>query len=253
MSTVNEVQYEGHGELALRALLKAPRVIVRASVGSTLDVAHDVAAHDAPGGTVIVADRQTAGRGRGGKSWASEAGSGVWMSYVGRPLDPDAFAVLSLRTGIALAALLEPLSREPIELKWPNDIFLNNEKLAGIIVEARWRNSIPDWVVIGIGVNLLRPESVPGATGLVAGTSRLDVLAACVEAARGAASAHGPLTTGELAAFAARDRAKGRECIEPRPGIVAGINADGALLVRNGDQVSVVRSGSLTLLDETAR
>src|SRR6185295_8273784 len=94
--------------------LALPNVEVLASIGSTLDVAHDRAAAGAPAGTLILAESQTAGRGRQGRSWTSEPGAGIWLSLIERPTDRSSLDVLSLRVGIGIAESLEPLIGLPL-------------------------------------------------------------------------------------------------------------------------------------------
>ena len=234
---------------ALAERLSLPRAVVFETVGSTLDEAHRLAASGSPAGTLVVADAQTAGRGRQGRSWRSEPGAGLWLTLVERPTDAAALDVLSLRIGVLLAPALDAFAPAPVSLKWPNDLYVGSRKLAGILVEARWRDSRPEWVAIGVGVNVRTPAGEPNATGLRGGTSRLDVLDAIIPAIRQAAARVGPLTDDERSAFAARDLASGRPCTDPVPGIVSGIDPTGALLVRSSDGVVAVRAGSLVLTE----
>lgn len=223
---------------------------------STLDVAHALAAAGAPAGTLVLSDRQTAGRGRQGRRWVSQPGQGIWLTLVERPGDPEAIGVLSLRIGLALAAALDRWTGERVRLKWPNDVHVSRGKLAGILVEARWREQRPDWVALGVGINVVAPAASEGvsAAGLSSengGPSRLAVLRDIVPALRSAAARAGRLDAGELERWAVRDMAAGRECLEPVAGTVQGIASDGALLVRvagSGEAVQAVRSGSLVLL-----
>jgi BirA family biotin operon repressor/biotin-[acetyl-CoA-carboxylase] ligase len=227
--------------------------VVFDSVSSTLDVAHALALEGAPAGTLVVADAQTSGRGRQGRTWQSESGAGVWLTMLERPTDVAGLDVLSLRIGIDVAPALDPFAESALRLKWPNDLYVGGRKLGGVLIEARWRESVPEWVAIGIGINVRAPSSEAKATGLRAGTSRLDVLAAVVPAIRRAASRTGGLDAADLEAFAARDLAAGRECVEPVAGRVQGIDKSGALLVdvaSGGTQVTAVRAGSLVLKEE---
>ena len=219
------------------------------SVGSTLDEAHALASSGAPAGTLVVADAQTAGRGRQGRVWRSDPGAGLWLTLIERPTDAASLDVLSLRVGLSLAPALDAFTAHRVSLKWPNDLYVGSRKLAGILVEARWRDSRPEWVAIGVGVNVRAPAAEPKAIGLRSGTSRLDVLDAIMPAIRRAASQVGPLTENERHAFSARDLASGRRCTEPLPGIVSGIDASGALLVHSMDGVVAVRAGSLVLTE----
>lgn len=214
-----------------------------------MDVAHTLAAEGAPAGTLVIANEQTAGRGRGGKSWQSSPGAGLWMTLLERPADASAVGVLSLRIGLAAAEALDRFAAEPIRLKWPNDLYIDQGKLAGILVEARWRERSLEWVAIGLGINLRQPDGVAMAAGLEPSTERLEVLQDLVPAVRAAAQRSGDLTYDEIEEFNARDLARGRTCIEPALGRVAGITPAGELLVALADAVTPFRSGSLILQD----
>lgn len=230
-------------------MLDLPRVEILATTTSTLDVAHRLAADGAPSGTLVIADEQTAGRGRGGKSWASSAGKGLWLTLIERPADSSGLGVLSLRVGLAAAEALDRFAPEPIRLKWPNDLYIDQGKLGGILVEARWREQSVEWVAIGLGVNVAVPANVEMAAVLEDGTNRLDVLGELVPAVVAAARETGPLNAGEIEEFNARDLARGRRCVEPAIGRVAGITPTGELLVALADSVGQFRSGSLVLED----
>ena len=244
--------YDGATVDELARRIGVPRLVILESTPSTQDVAHALGADGAVGGTLVLADEQTAGRGRGGRRWSSPAGSGIWMTLLERPSEAAAVDVLSLRLGLRAAAVLDAFAEEPVRLKWPNDLYVRDCKLAGILVEARWREGAPDWVAIGIGLNVRTPD-VPGAAGLRAGSERVAVLDALVPALRDAARARGPLTERELELFASRDLAAGRHCAAPLSGVVEGIDATGALRVRGDDGVvSLARGGSLVLTEAEA-
>jgi len=212
-----------------------------------MDEAHALAAGGAAAGTLVLAERQTAGRGRAGKRWDSEPRAGIWATLIERPRDASGIEVLSLRVGLRLARVLARWSEPPIQVKWPNDVFAGGRKLAGVLIEARWREQRPDWVAIGIGINLLPPVDQPSATSLV-DADALEVLAELVPALRAAAFATGPLTTDELSDFALRDFARDRRLDAPASGVARGITADGALLIEASDgAVMPYRTGSLVL------
>ena len=240
--------YDGSDAIELRRVLALPRVELFDSIGSTLDVAHALAEQGAPAGTLVVADSQTAGRGRAGRSWTSPPGAGVWLTLVERPPDAAALEVLSLRLGLYAARTLDPFAGGPVSLKWPNDLYLAGRKLAGILTEARWRDGRPEWVAVGFGLNVMAPHGVPAAS-LRRGTSRVAVLRAVVPALRAAAAASGELSSEELAEYAERDSARGRPCIEPRHGVVEGISSRGELLVATPSGSVRARGGSLVLED----
>ena len=169
------------------------------------------------------------------------------MTLIERPDDSSGLGVLSLRIGLAIAETLDRFAAEPIRLKWPNDLFVDRGKLAGILAEARWREGSVEYVAIGLGVNVRRPVTIEGAAGLEPGTSRIEVLAELIPALRAACRRSGALVTEEMEEFAARDLARGRVCRQPAMGRVAGITPTGELLVAMADSVAQFRSGSLVL------
>ncbi len=231
--------------------LGVTRVHFFETVTSTQDLAHAAAAAGDPAGTLVLADAQTAGRGRMGRSWQSEKGAGLWMTMVERPVSVAAVEVLSLRVGLRLAAALETLTALPVMLKWPNDLMLAGHKLGGILIEARWREAHIDWVAIGVGINLIAPATEPKAIGLGPAHSRLDVLRQVVPAIRDAAGQLGVLGTEELDAFARRDWLRGRRARLPVAGTVAGIDSSGALVVVTESGSTTVRAGALVLAEES--
>jgi BirA family biotin operon repressor/biotin-[acetyl-CoA-carboxylase] ligase len=179
-------EYDGLQAAELKARLGLPRVDVYDSISSTMDAAHAAAEAGAPAGTLIIADRQTAGRGRAGRRWASSAGAGLYLTLIERPTDPKALDVLSLRLGIRLAPVLDGFADgQRVEIKWPNDLYIGTGKLAGILSEARWQDERPSWVAIGLGINVIAPPEVPGAVGLREGVHRAELLAAVTSPSSG--------------------------------------------------------------------
>jgi len=124
-------------------------------VGSTNDVAMGLADGGAPHGTAVVAERQRAGRGRLGRTWASPAGLGLWVSVVLRPQVPAAAApTVTLVSGVAAAEAIEAAAEVAVALKWPNDLLLDGRKVAGILAELRATDQTVEHLVVGIGVNV---------------------------------------------------------------------------------------------------
>jgi len=234
--------------LALRC--GVPRLELFAETPSTLDVAHLRAESGAPAGTVVLADRQTAGRGRQGRTWSSESGRGVWVTVLERPQDRDALDVLSLRIGLRLAEALDAIAGEQVGVKWPNDLVVGGGKVAGILVEARWAGASLGWVAIGVGVNVVAPVTVPDAAGLPS-ARRVDVLDAVVRSVRAAAAMAGHLSSQELAGFARRDVLRGRAITSPASGTVAGIVSSGALQVTTARGSELCRAGTIRLVEDS--
>ena len=215
-----------------------------------MDVAHDLASRGAPAGTVVLADAQTEGRGRSGHSWVSAPLDGLWLTLVERPADVSGIDVLSLRLGVRLSQVLEPFADAPILVKWPNDLYLGARKLAGILVEVRWRAGSAEWCAVGVGVNMRAPAGV-NAAALRDGVERAELFRAIVAAARESVAARGALTEAELQRFARRDAARGRRCTAPGVGIVAGISSTGALVIATDHGPEHFRSGSLAFAGES--
>ena len=114
----------------------------------------------AAAGSVVVARHQTAGRGRRGRSWLSEAGDSLTFSLLWRFPNRESLSGLSLAIGVAIARSLESLGIRGIALKWPNDVLMNGRKLAGVLIEVV-PGSRSEAVVIGVGVNLRLPRAMP--------------------------------------------------------------------------------------------
>ena len=116
--------------------------------------------------TVLVAEHQTAGRGRMGRTWHGQPGDGLMMS-VGLGMRPKSWQGLSLVVGTVLAQTLDPDGRLGVGLKWPNDLWLDTpngpRKLAGILIETAMSSPDAGRVVMGIGLNLKSPQTPPGA------------------------------------------------------------------------------------------
>ncbi|MEP6591063.1 MAG: biotin--[acetyl-CoA-carboxylase] ligase [Gemmatimonadota bacterium] len=207
---------------------------------STMEAAHARAAQGAVHGTTVVAAQQLSARGTRGRFWSAGRG-GLWLSMVARPSRTDALATLSLRVGLALASLLERTlpSLPAVGVKWPNDLMIDGRKVAGILSEARWFGNVCQWVVVGLGLNVANslPDALAqDATRLVdwvPSTSLEALLPAVVGAMADATREAGPLTIGELNAFAARDFLTGRRVVEPITGTADGITPAGALRVRS--------------------
>jgi BirA family transcriptional regulator, biotin operon repressor / biotin---[acetyl-CoA-carboxylase] ligase len=235
---------------AVLAALAVPQCVYRERVASTMDDAHALAGQGALAGTVVLAAAQDAGRGRGGRPWLSEPDAGLWLTLIERPDDPRALDVLALRVGLALADALESLVDGAIALKWPNDLLVAHRKLAGVLIEARWRDAHPEWVAIGVGINRRIPDDYPLAAAVRSEVTRDDLLLSVVPAIRRAARGRGPLSVAECERWASRDAARGRRVREPVEGVVEGITAGGALTVRQASGVvRELSSGSLVFDD----
>lgn len=205
---------------------------------STMDDACRLAEQGAPEGTAVVADVQTAGRGRAGRPWTSPPG-GLYVSVVLRPAMPlSRWSLVPIAAGVALQDALVPYARGA-RLKWPNDVLVGGKKLAGILAEAK----APRFAVLGIGVNV---SSAPlaEATSLAALGASVDPdrfareLLACLEtryAQLEAGDDEGVRGAWEARAgmLGARVKAEGVE------GLALRLAEDGGLVVRTDDGIDV--------------
>jgi len=160
-------------------------LLLLAQVGSTNDVAKKLALQGAPEGTVVVAEEQTAGRGRLGRRWMAPAGTCLLCSILFRPLLPLSRANwLTMLTSMAAADAIEETTGLRVGLKWPNDLIVGPaspgqgwRKLAGVLTETGERGGQPDFVIVGIGINVnvppeTLPDLAPNATSILAEIGR---------------------------------------------------------------------------------
>jgi BirA family biotin operon repressor/biotin-[acetyl-CoA-carboxylase] ligase len=149
-----------------------PAIRFYKSVGSTNDEAFKWIDSGAPDRAIVVADEQTAGRGRFQRRWITTPGSGLAFSLIllSPPFDPRLVSRLSGLGAVAISAALQNKYALLAQIKWPNDILLDHLKAGGVLVEARWIGENLKAVIIGIGINIA-PEAVSAAnlpqTGLI--------------------------------------------------------------------------------------
>ena len=270
--------------LALRAAADrigacAGRVSYVPTVPSTNDAALRLAAAGADDGTTVLAGAQTAGRGRQGRRWFSPAGAGLYFSLVLRGGPP---APVTLMAGVAVAEGVRVATGLPAEIEWPNDVVVRPpparragggaRKLAGILAEASrpggGSGAVADAVVLGIGINVARtryPADVASRASSLAAEADgpveraavlVEVLAALARWRRVPAGggshrmlarweALAPTSRGAVVAWSA---AGGR-----RSGVTAGLDRDGALLVRSGDGLERLVAGEVHWLATPGR
>jgi BirA family biotin operon repressor/biotin-[acetyl-CoA-carboxylase] ligase len=209
---------------------------------STNDRARELAEAGAPSGSIVTADEQSAGRGRRGRVWSAPAGTGLLFSAVLRPLGLE-HALLPLAVPLAVCEAIEAVAPVEARVKWPNDVWLGEAKVAGVLIEAR----APDWGAIGVNV-AIPPEEFPGdlrwpATSIGHGARVGDVRDALCEALGAWVDADQAAT---LSAFRRRDALAGRRLTwdgspGPGSGIGAGIDDRGHLLVEltDGERIAL--------------
>jgi len=251
------------------------------TIDSTNDVAMAFASSAAREGAIVIADAQTAGRGRRGRTWFSPAGAGLYVSVVLEPRrarEPErALALLTLAAGVALSGAVERATGMRPDIKWPNDLVVGPRKLAGILAEGivdvpgasnderrlPVRSAAPNVtaVVLGYGINVAPaaypPELGDRATSLESELGRrVDRAALCVETLASIAERYDDLLAGRfdaiLDAWHARApagrgaRVRWETPEGPRTGTTAGVDEMGALLVRVGGRTERLLAGEVT-------
>ena len=241
---------------SLQPLLPGLRVQVLAEIDSTnTELMRRARAGDTTP-TLLVAEAQTAGRGRLGRAWksASAAGQGALAFSLSLPLAPPDWSGLSLAVGLSLAEALHP----EVGLKWPNDLWWQDRKLAGVLVETAGGGAAQDgrWVVIGVGLNLT-PRAVAGASTPPAGLQELlpgiDAPGALARIALPLAQAVQAFEHDGFAPLAARFNA--RDVLAGRPvrlsdgteGVARGVGPDGALQVDTAHGRRAIRSAEVSV------
>ncbi len=140
----------------LRTRVVGRHILVYPEVGSTNSIASELGEGGEPEGTVIVAETQTAGRGRLGRPWVSPPNLGLWTSILLRPpVSPSEASLLSQLAAVSLAEAVAEVDPAVIpQIKWPNDLLIGNRKGAGILVEVKSEGDRVHYAVVGIGVNI---------------------------------------------------------------------------------------------------
>ena len=238
------------------------------STSSTNDVAALLAGDGAGEGTTVVAETQTAGRGRHGRIWFSPPGAGLYVSVIVRPRhersnNQNPASLLTIASGVAIAEAVRTVTGLPAAIKWPNDVMISGRKLAGILAESAVQSGEVQFVVVGFGINLQEtaypPELSSRVTSIEAETTRppdrslilSEILAAFNER-------YGDLRAGRFDAILSAWRRLAVSLPgaivewDTPAGVVRGraqdIDNDGALLVRLDGQVERVVAGEVRWL-----
>lgn len=165
-------------QTGLNTKIIGKKVIILDTATSTMDEAFKLGMENCPEGTVVCAESQSKGRGRLGRVWASPKNKGLYFSFVLRPNLPlNQLAQLTLMSAVALAEAIETISELKPSIKWPNDILIGKDKLAGILTELRAESDQVKFVVVGIGlnVNATLHQLPPGSSSLkVAAANNFD-------------------------------------------------------------------------------
>lgn len=240
------------------------RIVHLDETSSTADVARQLVGEQAPEGTVVISETQSEARGRLGRPWQTPAGEAIAVSIIFYPsLAPTQVPLLSLATALAVKRAVESVTSARPELKWPNDIYLNGRKLAGVLVEMSAELDRVKWMIDSIGLNVnnsfqgseLEGVATSLADELGRKVSRRELAAALLNQLervyREAQTADGLMVVGR--AFEKQDLLQGNHVEVKIPGGVVsgqveGIDGEGRLLVRDRDGLQhALFSGEATL------
>ena len=240
----------------LRSCRFGQRLHAYAQVGSTNDTAAALATQGAAEGTAVFAVEQTGGRGRRQRAWLSPAG-GLWLSVVLRPALPaEQWPLVGLAAGVGAARAVEEIAPVRVGLKWPNDLMIDEQKLGGVLVEARGPA-----VIAGIGINAnipldrFPPDLRASATSLLARLAQPVDLAALARAVleqfEGVYDLLALNAEGVLADWRERDLTRGRQVRlsghEDLEGVAEDVDRTGALLVRTDAGIRRIVAGEVSL------
>lgn len=222
---------------------------------STMDAASSLA-HDGAGhGVVVVAEEQTAGRGRRGTQWVSPPGAGIYLSFVARPRSSSTTSLITLAAGVGVREGIRAATGLAADLKWPNDLIVGKRKLAGILAEGLAIGTPDQAVIIGVGINIQAaaypPDVEARATSLESELGRPvdgdEVLAGVLNGLwdRLALLDRNPSDILQAWRAASPNAIGARVEWEGRHGITAGIDDNGALLVKTGTGIERIIAGEL--------
>ncbi len=231
--------------------LNLPEIRYYNRLGSTNDLADEWARQNAPDLALVVADEQTAGRGRMGRTWFTPAGAALAFSLVLRPgrIASQHIAHLTALGALAVCITLKEHYHLPAEIKWPNDVLLSGKKCCGVLVEANWQEQNLRYAILGVGINVSAeaiPQGIPlnfpataVETALGQPVDRLELLAHILERLLFWRTRLGSVEFLEAwklhLAFLNQEVRIIRPNAVPLVGVIDGLAPDGALILRLKD------------------
>lgn len=242
------------------------RLLHHRSLASTQDIARQEAERGAAEGTTVLADEQTAGRGRLGRGWLSPPGANLYFSVVLRPA-ADHLRVLGMIWPLAICEALEEVAGLPARIKWPNDVLVGSRKLAGVLIDSEVGEGEVDYAVAGVGINVnfdvsrheeLRSTATSISAELGREVAREDVLAAVLgrfeglyDATRRGESVHEGWKA-RLDTLGQRVRVRFGDSVEE--GVAEDAEPDGTLVLCRADGSRVrIEAGEVTLRQDEGR
>jgi BirA family transcriptional regulator, biotin operon repressor / biotin---[acetyl-CoA-carboxylase] ligase len=254
-------RWEGQGTEYWRTLWQIPELHILEITESTNDDARLLGAAGAPSGTVIIAERQSAGRGQKGRAWFGTAGRSLHFSMLLRAdAGFECLGAAPVRVGLLAARAMADAVKLRITLKWPNDLQFEGRKIGGILCESVLDSRLQ--LVVGIGINVTQqeddfpPELRSTATSLALASNRVmhrSIVAGALARALGG-QGHGIARTFnavELSELAALDALRGRPVeLDGAPaGIASGITAEGCLRVQQDHGMTEFHTGTVRIAE----
>jgi len=249
----------------LKGSLFGKRIYHFFKIDSTNRVALELGHAGEPEGAMVLAEEQTAGRGRAGRSWHSERAAGIYMSLLLRPrLAPVQAPLLTMMAGLSAQAAIEAATNLSLDVKWPNDLMIRGKKIGGILTEMHAEPSQVRFVIVGIGINV-NQEKFPGELAAVATSlraesgkreSRLEIVVRLLREfendynrfmREGSASVVKRFE--EVSSYARGKRVQVSNGVESFSGVTAGLAPEGLLRVKRDDgEVTTVVAGDVSEL-----
>lgn len=203
---------------------------------------------------LIVANQQTAGRGRHGKSFFSPRDKGIYLSLI-LPIDPTTTSLITVTAAVAAARVIEQIGTHKADIKWVNDIFISGKKVCGILCEAVSSSAaIPDCVIIGIGINLsITAQDFPQDLRTIAGSvfpekiSRSEIVAKVCNELLSLLAAPPPLAEYKERLFILGKQIEYTKNSIKKCGIAMDINSDANLIVKCDDEYDTLSAGEISL------
>jgi BirA family biotin operon repressor/biotin-[acetyl-CoA-carboxylase] ligase len=233
------------------------------SIDSTNNCAKAIAGCGGLEGTIVIAEEQTSGKGRLGRTWVAKPNENLMFSIVLRPqIPPDALNVLPLLAAVGVAAAIEKSTGLKVECKWPNDLLLNGRKFAGILIEGSVKQNTVEYVVVGIGINVNQSE-FPSELSDKATSLRIEArkkigraglfreVVRSLEEQYAKAALHGfdsivPLWLGRTTML--NKPVSVLQQGHTISGVMTGLSRDGGLVLSANGEETVVRAGDTTVL-----